>query len=816
MNHHLRRIFSPALALTHYAFLASLTFLAVSARAGEPPHKANRLIHEKSPYLLQHAYNPVDWYPWGEEAFAKAKREDKPIFLSIGYSTCYWCHVMEKESFEDAKVAKLLNDNFVAIKVDREERPDIDEQYMLATQLITGGGGWPNTVWLTPDGKPWMAGTYFPKPQLISALTQLAGVWKNRRAEANQQADALAKAIADAGNAPSLANVELTPQLVEHAAAQLASRFDPQYGGFGGAPKFPPHGTLQLLIRQYHDSGDKALLTPITKTLDAMWLGGMHDHIGGGFHRYSTDARWLVPHFEKMLYDNAQLMRNYTDGYLITKQERYRDAVADIFRWVQREMTSPEGAFYSALDSGEVGKEGAIYVWRLDQIEDVLGKDDAALFAKIYNIEKSGNFVEQRTGERTGANIPHLVEPIEAIAQQRHEDPAAFATRLAQMRDKLLTRRLTWPQPRKDDKVLTGWNGLMIGSLAYAGRQLNEPRYTAAAKRAADFILHTMLRDGTLLRSYRDGEAKLPGYLDDYAYFAQGLIELHRATGEKRWLEEADHFAAKLVDDFQDKQNGGFYFTTKAHEDLLLRSKSLGGGGNLPDANGVAAEVLLDLAQFLDRPIYLDAAKHTLTTMAGLMQQSPFSTEHLLLATAELLRRPAPSAMLASTERTEKSTATDADAAQRIGPVTIRAYASRLNMRPGETLQVAVALDIDERWHLYAPNPGVAFVVPTSVSFQKSAALDAGKVAATEPHRATDAILKQMLNLYTGRVWFRASVNARPDAPPGATTLTLEVKTQPCDDSRCLQPQTTTLRIPLQIDPEARSEARHPAIFSAP
>jgi len=300
-----------------------------------PAEHVNRLINEKSPYLLQYAHNPVDWFPWGEEAFAKAKRENKPIFLSVGYSTCYWCHVMEKQSFEDDEVAKLMNEHFVSIKVDREERPDVDEQYMLATQLVTGRGGWPNSVWLTPDGKPWMAGTYFPKPQFISALTQLADIWKQRRGEVNKQANALAAAITEAGNATALvggAGGELKPEIIDRAAGTLAGRFEPRYGGFGTAPKFPPHGVLQLLLRQYRDKEDEELLTPITKTLDAMWLGGMHDHIGGGFHRYSTDMRWLVPHFEKMLYDNAQLMRSYADGFLVTGHEPYREAVADIFR----------------------------------------------------------------------------------------------------------------------------------------------------------------------------------------------------------------------------------------------------------------------------------------------------------------------------------------------------------------------------------------------------------------------------------------------------------------------------------------------------
>ncbi|KKK78929.1 hypothetical protein LCGC14_2838620, partial [marine sediment metagenome] len=334
---------------------------------GKQHKHTNHLIHETSPYLLQHAHNPVNWYPWGPEALAKARKEDKPIFLSIGYSTCYWCHVMEKQSFETEEVAKILNEHFIAIKVDREERPDIDEQYMLATQLVTGRGGWPNSVWLTPDGRPWMAGTYFPKAQFMRILETLWGHWKNRRKEVEQQADQLAQAIRRVGEGrgifqPGSDAGPADQKMIDNAVAEYKRAFD-ESGGFSRAPKFPPHGVLRVLIHEYRRTSDEALLRMITRTLDAMWLGGMHDHVGGGFHRYSTDSAWLLPHFEKMLYDNAQLMRAYTDGYLLSGFPRYREAVEDIFHWVQSEMTSPEGGFYSAIDSGEVGKEGETYVW---------------------------------------------------------------------------------------------------------------------------------------------------------------------------------------------------------------------------------------------------------------------------------------------------------------------------------------------------------------------------------------------------------------------------------------------------------------------
>jgi len=774
---------------------------AAAVAAPAAPKPTNRLAREQSPYLLQHAHNPVDWFPWGEEAFAKAKREDKPVFLSVGYSTCYWCHVMEQQSFEDEEVAALMNEHFVAIKVDREERPDVDEQYMLATQLVAGRGGWPNSVWLTPAGKPWMAGTYFPKPQFVSVLTQLAEVWRTRRTEVDEQAARLATAIAAAGNATALAGGaggELKGEIIDRAVAALLARFEPRDGGFGPAPKFPPHGALRLLLRQQGDTRDEALLEPITKTLDAMWLGGLHDHLGGGFHRYSTDARWLVPHFEKMLYDNAQLMRSYTEGFLATRHERYRAAVADIFRWLERDMTAPQGAFYSAIDSGEVGKEGEAYLWKTEQVIRVLGAADGALFAELYNFGKNGNFAEESTGARSGANIPHLSQPIEDAARDRGAEQQAFPARIAGMRDRLLAERRTWPQPRTDDKILTGWNGLMIASLAHAGRQLGEPRYTAAARRAADFILGAMTRDGRLLRTYRDGEAKLPGYLDDHAYFAEGLLELHRATGEARWLAQAEQLATALARDFQDQQDGGFFFTARHHEDLLMRSKSLGGGGNVPDANGVAAQVLLDLATLTGKAEYRAAARRTLEALAGLMERSPFSTEHLRLAAAAHLRpSPTPTAAAAAARSPEPGVA------QRAEAVLIRAAASRPSVAPGESLLVAVTLDIAEGWHLYGENPEADFLLATTVVAEPTAQLRVGAIARPAPHRAHDPLLNRTLHTYTGRIRFEVPVTVAPDAPPGTVTLVLTVQTQACDASRCLAPQATELRLPLRVGPAA-------------
>nr|WP_161501254.1 DUF255 domain-containing protein [Rhodopirellula sp. SM50] len=771
------------------ATVMALLALGRPVSTQEPEHMhTNQLINETSPYLLQHAHNPVDWHPWGEEAFAKAKRENKPIFLSVGYSTCYWCHVMEVESFEDAEVAAVINQYFVAVKVDREERPDIDEQYMLATQMMTGRGGWPNSVWLTPDGKPWMAGTYFPKPTFISVLKQINEFWVNRRDDVNRQADALADAAKRSSTTAAIQAVPLSLQLVDQACAKLLGQFDAQNGGFGGAPKFPPHGTLALLIDQYQRTADKSLLKPITRTLDAMWLGGMHDHLGGGFHRYATDSDWLLPHFEKMLYDNAQLMRLYADGYQITGDERYRDAVEDIDRWVRREMTSPEGAFYSALDSGEVGKEGEAYVWTAEKINEVLGDEDAALYARVYNIVPEGNFLEESTGHKTGENIPHLKQPLEAIAQSHPLGKQGLIDRIEAMEDKLLRDRLTWPQPHKDDKILTSWNGLMIDALAHAGRVLDEPKYIESAAAAADFILESMIRDRKLLRTYRSGTAKLPGYLDDYVYFCKALLELHAATDQRRWLDEATGLADFMLAEFEDDADGGFFFTGDSHEALIVRSKNLGGGGNMPNANGIAAQLLIDLAELTGQTKYRDSAEKTLQSFSGVMAKQPHTTEHLLIGVSRYLATSAGDSEQAVAGNTK-----------RVDPITFTVDLSKSQVRPGEMLTVTVTLDIDDGWHLYATNPDAEFLIPTKVSVTSDAAITVGEVVAPKPESRTDPILKTELNTYAGKIKFKVPVTVDETEKSGTATFTVVVDSQACDQARCLQPEKTTFELGLEI-----------------
>lgn len=753
----------------------------------------NRLIDETSPYLLQHAHNPVDWYPWGDEAFEKARREDKPIFLSVGYSTCYWCHVMEIESFEDPEVAKVINEHFVPIKVDREERPDIDEQYMLATQLMTQRGGWPNSVWLMPDRRPWMAGTYFPKKRFVAVLEQVADFWSNRRDDVTRQAESLAKATREMNDSVRGDQTELKPLIVDRGVQVLLAQFDETHGGFGGAPKFPPHGTLGLLIDRYQQTKDPALLPPITKTLDAMWFGGMHDHIGGGFHRYATDTNWLLPHFEKMLYDNGQLLRLYADGYALTSLPRYRDAVDDIFVWLQREMTSPRGAFYSAIDSGEVGKEGEAYVWSAERLRDVLGEEDAKLFVDVYNILEQGNFHEESTGERTGKNIPHLAKPIREIAETRSLDPDELKGRLRTIREKLLADRLTWPQPHKDDKILTSWNGLMIAALARAGDRLNDQRYVQAAIDAADFIEQKLIRDGKLLRTYRDGTAKQPGYLDDYAYFCDALLELHTVSEDRRWLGLATSLVDVMLSDFQDEAAGGFFFTGDDYETLIVRSRGLGGGGNLPNANGVTARVLLRLHELTDNGKYLDAAAGTLRAFASQMAGQPHTNEDLLTATADYLQTREAERISDVTKKRQP------DQSERVGPVSIRVSVSPAEAAHGKKVELTVTLQIDAGWHLYADNPDADFVTPTQVNVSSDGPITAAAVRLPDGEAKADPVLKQTLQIYRGTQTVRVPVSVDAQAEPGEATVRVTVKFQACDDQRCLQPQSKAFQLPIRI-----------------
>ena len=595
------------------------------AAGGHPP--LNRLAQCTSPYLLQHAHNPVDWYPWGAEAFEKARREDKPIFLSIGYAACHWCHVMAHESFENARIADLLNRHFVAVKVDREERPDLDEIYMLATQLVTGRGGWPNSVWLTPDRRPFHAGTYFPaedtggRPGFGTLLARIAQFWTGQRTEVESMAERLAAAIRDVAARPS-PPVDGAANLVRRAVDALAAEFDGRFGGFGTAPKFPPHTALALLLAQAGTPDGERSLRMAEATLDAMALGGLHDHVGGGFHRYSTDSHWLVPHFEKMLYDNAQLAALYAASFRVTGRAAHRDVAADVCAWVLREMRDDSGAFHASLDADSEGGEGRFYVWTRDEVAEALGIVDGLFFCDAYRIADDGNYLEESTGLPTGLNIPHLT------AFPAGED----AKRLAACRARLLEVRNRRGRPAKDHKILASWNGLMIGALARCGEALGDRSLIRAAEEAATAVL-TGLRSaaGDLLHTGRAGDGEITGFLDDYAFLADGLLDLAESGAGGVWRDEATRLADRMVELFHDEVAGGFFHAAAGHDTPLARMKGATDRSE-PCANAIAARVLLRLDGEDGRRAGL--ADRTFRAFADMLRRAPSATAafHLVLA----------------------------------------------------------------------------------------------------------------------------------------------------------------------------------------
>lgn len=593
-------------------------------------NRTNRLIHEKSPYLLQHAYNPVNWYPWCEEAFQKAKRENKPIFLSIGYSTCHWCHVMEKESFEDREVARLLNEHFVSIKVDREERPDVDQLYMTVCQAMTGHGGWPLTIIMTPAKKPFYAGTYIPKEDrydrtgLIRLLPKIADLWKKERQQAEKVGDRVVEVIR--GHLEASDRAELDLSTFDFAFEQFVRQFDDVYGGFGDAPKFPRPHDLLFLLRYWKDKDDSEALEMVEKTLLTMRKGGIYDQLGFGFARYSVDREWLVPHFEKMLYDNALLAFTYTEAYQATKKEMYRKVAEEILTYVLRDMTADEGGFYSAEDADSEGKEGKFYVWTPAEIQQILGKEDGELFCVCYDVTEDGNFEHQTSI----LNQIHISLPV--IAEHYRCTEKELEEKLSILRKKLFEARRKRVPPHKDDKILTSWNGLMIVALARAGRVIQNPIYLEAAAKAVRFIEEKLVReDGRLLARYRDGEAAYLGYLDDYAFYVWGLIELYEATWQSKYMEQAIQFTKAMIDLFWDDQNGGFFFYGKDGEQLLIRPKEIHDGA-MPSGNSVAALNLLRLASFTMDQTFMTIAEQQIKAFAGSVQEQPASHSFMLVA----------------------------------------------------------------------------------------------------------------------------------------------------------------------------------------
>ncbi len=601
-------------------------------QAPAAPRKPNHLAGQTSPYLLQHLMNPVDWYPWGPEALEKAKREDRPIFLSIGYAACHWCHVMEHESFENEGIAAFLNEHFVAIKVDREERPDLDEIYMNAVQVMTGQGGWPLNVFLTPDLKPFFGGTYFPpdarygRAGLLAVLQKIHDIWTTRRKEAVESAGQMAerlRGITEAASGATDGEMAGRKEVVR-AAAEAAGRFDETWGGFGAAPKFPPEGTLALLLREHARSGEKVALHMVETTLDRMATGGMYDQVGGGFARYSTDEKWLVPHFEKMLYNQALAVPVYADAWLVTRKPLYRRVVEETLDFVRREMTDPGGGFHSSLDADSEGHEGRFYVFTPDEVRLALGKEDGDLFCRVYGIAAEGNF--------EGKSVPNLLGgSLAEQAKRLGTTEEGLVAKLAPLRAKLLAARGKRVRPGSDDKVLTAWNGLMVTAFARAYQVLGRDEDLSSARRAADFLLQNLVRDGRLLVSYRAGKAHLNAYLDDHAFLARGLLDLYEASFDRKYLDAAVRVARTMIERFEDRKHGGFLFTSDDHEALLARSKSLYDGA-LPAGAGVAAEVLLRLAVHTGDERLRAPAARTLRAYRPLVERAPSAFASLLVA----------------------------------------------------------------------------------------------------------------------------------------------------------------------------------------
>jgi len=596
----------------------------------------NRLIQETSPYLLQHAHNPVNWYAWGEEAFEIAKKENKPILLSIGYSACHWCHVMERESFENEKIAALMNEHFVNIKVDREERPDLDEIYMSAVQMLTGRGGWPMTVFLTPEGKPFYGGTYFPPedrhgiPGFPKILAGVAHAYREKPQEVDRSVEQILSALQRMSQS-SETERPFSRDAIAQSAEQIARAYDATHGGFGHAPKFPNAGVYELFLRHYHRGKNQRFLEMLTHTLTQMAQGGIYDHLGGGFHRYAVDQKWLVPHFEKMLYDNAQLVRIYAQAYTLTGDLVFKRVVCETVEYLLREMLHSEGGFYSTQDADSEGKEGKFFIWSPQEVNQILGEDTAEIFARIYDISDFGNF--------EGENILHPILNWEQAGKLFKRDSAAIEALVGDAKKKLFDEREKRIKPFRDEKIITAWNGLMLSGLAEAIKIAPEPAYLQAAQRTIELLFTKMMQHGLLQHTYKNGKAKLPAYLDDYAFLAVGLLDFYEATFDRSALARAMQLADVMLREFWDDADGAFFYTGISHEKLISRAKPVF-DASIPSGNALATQLLLRLYSFTGREDYFKHAETVLRSYYDAMESQPFGFAHMLCALDFYLQKP--------------------------------------------------------------------------------------------------------------------------------------------------------------------------------
>jgi uncharacterized protein YyaL (SSP411 family) len=793
-----------------------LALLAPGLPAQDPP-RANRLADETSPYLLQHARNPVDWYPWGPDAFERARKEGKPIFLSIGYSSCYWCHVMERECFENPAIARTLNARFVCIKVDREERPDVDQIYMTALQAMTGHGGWPMSMFLTPDGRPFYGGTYMPPaprdglPGFPTVLEGVADAWRDERAEVERAAGQMADLLRRSSRAAAVRQtVPLTRDMAIAGQQTLAEQYDRDFGGFGfdpdnpSRPKFPEPSNLVFLLDRHRrapenpvarriEAADPRLkgpspLTMTLGTLDHMSRGGIRDHLGGGYHRYSVNRSWTVPHFEKMLYDNAQLASVFLRAFEITNDARWKREAEDIFAFVARDLTADEGGFYSTIDAETNGEEGAYYAWTADEVKQVLGPD-AELFGRVFGLDREPNFEKDRyvLNRRRDPN---------AEAETFAMDAETLDERLRPSRAKLFEARKRRQPPRLDDKVLTSWNGLMIAAYAEGYRVLKDDRYRRGAERAADFLLRVLRTpEGRLLRTFRAGKAKLPAYLEDYAFLAHGLLRLHAATGDEGRLKQARDLADRMLADFADDANGGFFFTADGHETLLARLKDPYDDA-LPSGNSVAIGVLLELARATGEPGYREAAGKALDAFSFSLQQAPTGMPWMLTGLERFLDgETAPASAPPEND--------DPLGVSSRGVVTAQIrLAPDSRPVPGATVTADLTLAIKPGWHIYGNPTGVDIIKPTSVELAPEAPvteLDC-EYPRGEPMRQPDG--PDPVSVYQAKTTIRVRFRVPDRQETGKLEVPLRVRYQACNDRACLAP--ATLKVPLSIDVKAR------------
>ncbi|MEW8050135.1 MAG: thioredoxin domain-containing protein [Candidatus Thiodiazotropha sp.] len=732
------------------------------------PRYINRLILEDSPYLLQHAHNPVDWYPWSEEAFTRAKRENKPVFLSIGYSTCHWCHVMEKESFEDPAIAALLNEHFIAIKVDRESHPDVDQVYMTAVMLLTGHGGWPMSSFLTPQGKPFYGGTYYTPEQFTSLLQQISRLWRERQNDVEKQAEQVASAV-EASNSLEGEAKTLDRSVIATAVDSMQRAFDEIQGGFGQAPKFPREPWLYLLLDEAERNDHREALQMLESTLDHMARGGIYDQVGGGFHRYSTDYEWLVPHFEKMLYNQAHLSRIYLLAWRLTGREQFRRVATQTLDYVLREMTLPQGGFYSATDADSEGEEGLFFTWTKEELSAALSPQDGELANSLYGVTSRGNF--------EGRNILHLDQGLENFAEERDLAVTSLRARLDRINQSLLQVRNRRPPPLRDDKIVTAWNGMMITAFAQAAQILSHPEYRQAAIKAAEFIWqHNRRGKGALWRVHLDGDSSISATQEDYAYLAEALLYLYDLTAETKWLQRAEELAKAMTDRFLDTNSGGF-FMNEAQSGITAmgRPKDEGSDNAMPSGSSVAIHVLQRLWRrtgMLDYRLQTDAL---IARFAPSIERNPTSYGYLLTATAGHLH----------------------------GELGGLAYAAQggiriegaLSSAPNRLL-LSVDIDIPDGWHVNSSQPMAKDLIATRLKLSDRAqGWQMGPVTYPEGERQVLAFQQQPLSVFSGKVRLQALVSTLENSSTVPMVLPLVIRLQACNDQVCLAPETLTLSL---------------------